>query len=155
MSSPTSIRRRGDSSRQSQSSTPARSQQPQISSPLFFRSSPAVGDQNGTPRASRQAPPPGKCRVCLLAFRCSLLQILLPSATAQVPRQTPLLAAVAPLSSTPVDLPDSHLRRGYRPGGETYTRMHLRPLQPSAGVYLLAKMACQLESPALKPRSPT
>src|SRR5436190_1822886 len=47
---PTSARRRrGHSSQKSQSSTPVRAPQPQTSSPLFFRSSPAVDEQERTP----------------------------------------------------------------------------------------------------------
>src|SRR5947209_19268794 len=71
MSSPSSSRRRGHSSRKSQSSTPAKSQQPQTSSPLFFRSSPAVGDQERTPRPSRQ-PPPGKPSASFRLFERSI-----------------------------------------------------------------------------------
>jgi hypothetical protein len=154
MSSPASTRRRGHSSRKSQSSTPAKSQQPQTSSPLFFRSSPAVGDQDRTPRASKQAPPGKQCRSPTV-IECSIVQIPHLFATAQVLCETFLPAAAALSSINLVGLMDSQLRPGYRRDVETYTPMHSRLLQPSADVYSSEKMACPSESQALKPPSPT
>ena len=161
MSSPASSRRRGHSSRKSQSSTPAKSQlsqPPQTSSPLFFRSSSVVAapvvDQDATPRASGQAPA-GGLRCTLDKTATDLSQNLRPCATAPALSATSPQAAAtsSPARHAPMVPPLHHITLPL--AAVIFTPTHLPQLPANAAASLLAKMASQSVSQAPKLRSRT